>query len=340
MAAAQEFPSEANITVYGAGSIGCFIGGLLRAEGRQVTFIGRPRIAAELGAAGLHLTDFAGLDVRLTPQMLTVKTASEALVDANLVLLTVKIGDTAQAAEDLAGRLVPGTPIVSLQNGVDGLAVLRNRLGEGRVLGGIVGFNVLHKGSGHFHRGTSGTVTVEAGRPDALNLLTVPSLDVKASTDIIGAQWGKLILNLNNALNALSGLPLKRQLENRAWRQILANQIAEAVAILDAAGIAAAAPSKVPLRFVPAILRLPSALFRLAAPSMLQIDPEARSSMWEDLTLRRRTEVDYFQGAIIRLARSKGMEAPLSQRILELVKRAETAAAGSPGLLPNEVGIS
>ncbi len=53
-----------------------------------------------------------------------------------------------------------------------------------------------------------------------------------------GVQWGKLLLNLNNAINALSGLPLRDQLSQRAWRAILAAQIAEALQMTKAAGIA------------------------------------------------------------------------------------------------------
>ena len=53
---------------------------------------------------------------------------------------------------------------------------------------------------------------------------------------------------------------------------------------------------------VPRILRLPDWLFRRVARRMLAIDPEARSSMWEDLDRRRRTEVDDLQGAILALA--------------------------------------
>ena len=115
-------------------------------------------------------------------------------------------------------------------------------------------------------------------------------------------QWGKLLLNLNNALNALSGLPLATQLADRRWRLLLAAQIEEALAVLKAAGIAPARIEGVPPRLIPSILRLPDWLFRLVARRMLAIDPAARSSMWEDLAARRPTEIDYLQGAILALA--------------------------------------
>ena len=57
--------SSPTIVVAGAGSIGCFVGGQLAAAGRDVRFLARPRVAAELAAHGLTLTDREGGEVRL-----------------------------------------------------------------------------------------------------------------------------------------------------------------------------------------------------------------------------------------------------------------------------------
>jgi hypothetical protein len=60
-------------------------------------------------------------------------------------------------------------------------------------------------------------------------------------------------------------------------------------------------------------------------------------SMWEDFIRRRPTEVDHLQGAIVRLADRHGVEAPLSKRVLALVKQAEAAGAGPPSLTPEQI---
>jgi 2-dehydropantoate 2-reductase len=93
----------------------------------------------------------------------------------------------------------------------------------------------------------------------------------------------------------------------------------------------------VPPAAIPRILRLPTWLFRRVAKRMLAIDPEARSSMWEDLERRRPTEIDHLQGAILALAARTGVRAPLNARIVELIKAAEAARAGAPGLAPEEL---
>ncbi|WP_088347046.1 MULTISPECIES: 2-dehydropantoate 2-reductase [Rhodomicrobium] len=328
---------DARITVAGAGSIGCFIGGALARAGRKVTLLARPRMVEELQSCGLHLTDLSGFDERIPAARLSVTADPAALKAASLVLVTVKSAATKGMAGEIAAQRTPGAVVLSLQNGVDNLPALRSLLGETNVLGGVVGFNVVHMGEGRFHRGTSGQVVIEAGRAELRALLAVPGLDLAVTADIAGVQWGKLLLNLNNALNALSGLPLREQLQDRAWRRLMAAQIEEALAVYAAAGIVPVPGTPIAARFLPRILRLPTAIFRAVAAPMLQIDPEARSSMWEDLVRRRPTEIDFLQGAILRLARRHGVAAPLCERVAALVKRAEAAAAGPPGLTPDAV---
>jgi 2-dehydropantoate 2-reductase len=59
--------------------------------------------------------------------------------------------------------------------------------------------------------------------------------------------------------------------------------------------------------------------------------------MWEDLQRGRRTEIDYLQGVIVEIAMRRGLQAPLSSRIVALIKAAEADGKGSPGLTPGQV---
>ena len=152
-----------------------------------------------------------------------------------------------------------------------------------------------------------------------------------------GVLWGKLLLNLNNALNALSGVPLVDPARRPPLAALLAAQMDEALGVLKAAGIRPARIEGVPPSAIPRILRLPDWLFRVVARRMLAIDPQARSSMWEDLQRRRATEIDYLQGAILKLAHKSGVRAPLTERIIAQVRQAEAAGAGSPGLSPDQI---
>ncbi len=331
------------IVVAGAGSIGCYVGGCLALAGRDVTLLLRPALAEMIAGHGLRISDLDGADRTLAPTAVKLATDPEAaFAEAEIILVAVKSGATSAMADLIAEHAPSDGTVVSLQNGVGNVDVLLARVGGiARVVPGMVAFNVVQThGLGQparFHRGTSGTIRIGPGVPGLREALDVAGARVAEDADMAGVLWGKLLLNLNNALNALSGVPLVIQLADRRWRLLLAAQMDEALAVLKAAGIRPARIEGVPPGAIPRILRLPNWLFRVVARRMLAIDPQARSSMWEDLQRRRATEIDYLQGAILKLARKSGVRAPLAERIIAQVRQAEAAGAGSPGLSPDQI---
>jgi 2-dehydropantoate 2-reductase len=332
--------SDRPIGVAGAGSIGCFVGGMIAAAGRRVALLARPRLIQEIDRHRLRLTSFEGLDRRLVANELALSDDPRILADAGVVLVTVKSTDTAEMADIIAGQAPPDAVIVSLQNGVGNVPVLREKLPGRRVLAGMVPFNVMAMGEGRFHRATSGDIVLEQDAAGTADWLSVPGLNLRATGNIAGVQWGKLVVNLNNALNALSGLPLRQQLSQRAWRRLFAEQMAEGLAAIRAEGITLVSATPIPANWTPHLLRLPDAVFEMVLGRAMKIDPSARSSMWEDLQRGRRTEIDYLQGVIVEIAERRGLHAPLSRRIVALVKAAEAAGQGSPGLTPEQIRAS
>jgi 2-dehydropantoate 2-reductase len=325
------------IAIAGAGSIGCFVGGMLAAAGRRVALLGRPRVIGEIEANGLRPTSFEGFDQTIAANQFALSEDPSVLGNAAVVMVTVKSADTAAVAEIIVRHAPPDAVVVSLQNGVGNTAVLRDRLPGRRVLGGMVGFNVIALGNGRFHRATSGDIVIEQDEARSAEKLSVPGLTMRPTDNIDGVQWGKLLLNLNNALNALADLPLRRQLGMRPWRRLFADQVAEGLAAIRAEGIKPVSPTPIPMGLLPALLRLPDPIFEALLGRTMKIDPEARSSMWEDLQRGRRTEVDYLQGVITALAERRGLNAPLSRRIVDLIRQAESNGKGSPGLTPEQI---
>jgi 2-dehydropantoate 2-reductase len=124
-----------------------------------------------------------------------------------------------------------------------------------------VPFNVVALGEGRFHRSTSGDIHVERDGAGTADKLSVPDLKMRATGNIVGVQWGKLLVNLNNALNALSGLPLREQLAQRSWRVLFADQMAEGLAAIKAEGIAPVSSTPIPAGLMPPLLRLPDTIF-------------------------------------------------------------------------------
>lgn len=320
------------IGVFGAGSIGAYIGAMLTRSGADVVLVGRAALADAVSAHGLRVSDNDGLEAVLHD--LVVVTSVEALRDRQLVFVTTKSADTETAGRELARVFGDGERrcIVSFQNGIGNADVLRRHLPKAQVLAGMVPYNVVWQAPAHFHRGTSGDLMVEAlaGAEATVALLCKAGLDAVTRDDLGGVLWGKLLLNLNNPVNALTGLPLKRQLLERDGRRIVAALMREGLRVLDAAGIVPAKAGTVGPRWVPFLLDLPTPVFKRIAASMLKLDDDARSSMWEDLNKRRRTEIDWINGEIVRLAAAHRTTAPLNAAIIGLVREAEAAGQGSP----------
>ncbi len=325
------------VVVAGAGSVGCFVGGALAHGGADVRFLCRERIAAMILEHGLRVTDLEGLDARIAPADLKVSTDPAILSDADIVLVTVKSGATAEMGALIAAHAPAAAKVVSLQNGVSNAAVLREAAPGRDVRAGVIAYNVLNAGEGRFHRGVAGDILIEAGDGDLAQRIATATLVMRESSDIRAVQWGKLLINLNNALNALSGVTLLEEFSNREWRALLADEIAEALRALKLEGIKPRSPLPLPIGLAPHVMRLPTPIYRIIARPGLRIDPEARSSMWEDLEQGRKTEIAELQETVVALCEKHGLPAPVNKRVAALIRECEEKGGGSPKLAPSDV---
>ncbi|MGV6802838.1 MAG: 2-dehydropantoate 2-reductase [Ruegeria sp.] len=311
------------LVIAGAGSIGCYCGGLLADAGHDVTLLGRARVLDPIRQNGLTVTNYSGLQCTIPASRLTLTEDPVCLAGADLVIVTVKSGATADMAGLIAAHAPPTAPVVSWQNGMENARMLRETLPDRDVRAGMVPFNVVPTGTATWHRATSGDIVIQSG-PGALDRhLSTPDLPVTESDRIEAVQWGKLVINLNNALNALSCLTLREQLLNRGWRCLMADQMAEALRVLAAAGHPVASTTPLPAWMTPLVLRLPTPLFSRIAARMLTIDPAARTSMAYDLDAGRPTEIDSLQGEIIRLGRDTNSPTPICARVAALIAEGE-----------------
>jgi 2-dehydropantoate 2-reductase len=316
--------SPTTVLVMGAGSVGCYLGGVLAAAGLDVHFVGRPRVLATLREHGLHLTDRDGRRHDLSAAALDSRLHEQVPADLHpdLTLLCVKSGSTAEAAQQLQAALLPGSVVVSMQNGIGNAERGHAAAPALQWRAGMVPFNVAELGPGHYHRGTAGALAAEQDPVLATlkPLLASHGLALHLHADLRAVQWGKLLINLNNPVNALSGLPLRAELLQRGYRRCFAALQAEALDLLEAAAMPVAQLTPLPPRRLLTLLRLPTPLFRLVAARMLKVDVNARSSMADDLALGRRTEIDALSGEVVRLAARLGRQAPLNARARALVE--------------------
>lgn len=311
-----------HIGIFGAGSIGCYVGGRLAAGGQKVTFVGRERFQKAARENGLTLTHF---DLPpITAQDVDFQTEPSKLSDCDIIIVTVKSTGSQAAGETMRGHLKTGAILVSLQNGIGNQDVISDSLPGFKVYAGMIPSNVVTLGNGKFHMGSGGIIQMEDTPQLRVLCETMKAcgIEAKVSTDMASVQWGKLLLNLNNALNCLSGKPLKAQLRDKAYRKVFADCIEETLGILKAANIKPTPIGGVTSEKMVKFLRLPNFLYGPVMARSFTIDETARSSMWEDLMQGRPTEIEFINGAIIRLAERHGLDAPINRKICALVHAA------------------
>lgn len=295
----------------------------------DVRYIGRPRLARDIGEYGLTLSDHSGWQAGIATGDVDYRCEPDNLAEADVIALCVKSGATAEAARQIAQYGRAGATVLSLQNGVSNVEVLERELGgRFKVVRGMVSYNVAYLGEGRFHKGVAGEIWAEDGpimQVLAQRVAESPA-SLHLSNDMIGVAWGKLLINLNNAVNALSGRTLIEQLSQRDYRRVVAASMREGLDLLRRAGIRPAKTGPVPPRLLPKVIAAPDWLFNRIFLRIQKIDAKARSSMADDLAAGRMTEIDYLNGELVGLAEQFGGEAPINRKIVELVRKAEGGA--------------
>lgn len=316
------------ITVIGAGVVGCYLGGRL-ARHADVALVGRAHVLDPIREEGLTVESGGprGVSLHVPADALTLSEDPTPVRRSDVVLVCTKAGQTAAATDQIRPHLRPGVLVVGMQNGLHSADRIREGVDGCPVIAGVVPFNIVRTGPATYRRASTGEIRI-ADDPAAAPLLRVfaeAGLAARPTDDIQAVLHGKVLLNMNNAVQALSGLPLRTQLLDRDLRRCVALCETEANRVFSAAGVVPRVPVPVPAGLLPIVMRLPTPAFRRLARAVIRVDPDAASSMGDDLDRGRPTEIDYLQGEVVRMARRLGTEAPVCERVVELVHAAEAA---------------
>ena len=290
------------IAVMGAGSVGCYFGGMLARAGHDVTLIARAAHVQAIRRDGLLLDT---LTFREHVQVRAESDAS-AVKDAELVLFCVKSIDTDSAAANISQHLAEDAVVLSLQNGVDNARRLKLVLRQ-QVLPAVVYVATEVIAPGHVkHHGRGELVIPKSALGEQLAALFRPAgIPLHLSGNVIGAQWAKLIVNCAfNPLSAIAQLPFGPLLQGAGVDAVMRDVVAECLAVAGAAHI------QVPGDPWEALRRTGSQSGQYA-------------SMAQDLARGKLTEIDHLNGYVVQLGQALGVLTPVNRSLQVLVKLLE-----------------
>ena len=297
------------IAVMGAGGVGGYFGAKLAKAGHEVAFIARGRHLAAMRERGLTVRSASG-EIRL--QAPTVSDDPAALGAFDIVLFAVKLWDTESAAEAIRPLLAGGGLVIPFQNGVESIERIGAVVGASKVMGGVayIAATIAEPGviahTGQMARLRFGAVLPEqeGSARRFLEACTGAGIDAEQVADVRRALWEKFVF-----LAAMSGVtgatrqPIGVIRADPDLRSALEAAMREAVTVARARGIA-----------------LSDAFVEKQLAFADGLPAEMKSSMLNDLLAGNRLEAPWLSGAVTRMAKEAGLQAPVSATLYAAVK--------------------
>jgi 2-dehydropantoate 2-reductase len=291
------------ILVAGAGATGGYFGARLVQAGRDVTFLVRPRRAAEL-REGLRIF---GLGRDETIPVKTV-TADQLEGPYDLVIIAVKAGALQAVVEQIAPAIGPGTMILPFLNGMSHLEVLAGRYGAEHVLGGLVKVVTTVTGEGYIQQ-LKPLAMMAIGEQQGQRTrrieelyeeLRVPGFELSLAPDIIASMWHKWVfIAAAGVVTCLMRGPVGDIVACPGGEEFALAVIAETEAVAAAAGYP-----------------VPDGEHRMSVGLLTEPGSVFTSSLYRDVAAGLPHEGEHILGRLVARAEALGAAVPLARLAL------------------------
>ncbi|HEY1251961.1 MAG TPA: 2-dehydropantoate 2-reductase [Thermoanaerobaculia bacterium] len=303
------------IAIFGTGGAGGHFGARLAEAGEEVVLIARGEHLRAIRAEGLRV-ELDDREITIHPAAATDDPAQAGPVDA--VLLGVKTWQVEDAARAMGPMVGPATFVVPLQNGVEAADQLAGVLGDERVLGGLCRTLSFLAGPGRI-RSVGKVHTIAFGERDNRKserserlLAAFQGAGVQASIppDIHVALWQKLLMVVSlGGVGAVTQKPIGAMLSDAKTRDRIRRAMGEIFAVARARGVA-----------------LPDDSVAKAMDFVDTLAPDGTSSLQRDIAEGRPSELEAWNGAVVRLGREAGVATPVHAEIYEVLLPLERLA--------------
>lgn len=303
---------QMKILIIGPGALGCLFAGFLSKTQEVIILDKNPKRAQFISEQGIRLEGISGnwqAKVSVTANPGTIK-------EIDLVLICVKSYDTKQALNQVKSLVGENTLVLTLQNGLGNIEVIGEVVGQDKVIGAVTNQGATLLSDGYIrHAGKGETVIgrIDGKIPVQLKeireIFNKSGLETRISRDIKGLIWSKLIINVGiNALTAITRLNNGKLVEFEGTARILRDAVTEAVKI--------AKKKRIKLIYDDPLAKV-EAVCEATAINV--------SSMLQDILKKKKTEIDFINGVVVRQGQSLGIATPVNSVLVNLVKTIEVS---------------
>ena len=301
------------IVIVGPGAMGCLFAASLSKGKEEIWLLDKNKERAEnIKQQGISVEGLSG------NFQIKVKTTADTkeIGKSDLIILCVKSFDTKQALLNAKPIIAENTKILTLQNGIGNIEIIAEIAGEENVIAGTTneGSTLMDTGSiKHAGRGTTTIGMMNGKTPVEMRsireIFNKAGFETKMSRDIKGLLWSKLIINVGiNALTAITRLNNGRLTEFEGTRKALREAVTEAVKVSKR--------KRIKLLYDDPLAKVESVCEATAGNV---------SSMLQDILRKKRTEIDFINGVIVRLGQELGIPVPVNSVLVDLVKTIESS---------------
>jgi 2-dehydropantoate 2-reductase len=308
------------ISIIGSGAMGSLFGGMLSRAGHEVVLydVFREHVEA-IRRDGLAIEQAGSSEVLTCRPSATTDPADTR--GSDVLIVFVKSTATEAVAAQFAPLAEPGTIALTLQNGLGNEEILRKHFGAERTAAGVTSQGATFLGPGRIRHAGKGPTHLGMASGSHRRLVALATalaqagFETHVEADVAGLVWSKLVINVGiNALTALTGRQNGRLLDLEETRSLMADLVAEAVAVAKARGVTLTYAD--PLATVYEVAKKTGA---------------NRSSMLQDFDRGRETEIDFMNGAIVREGALLGIPVPVNAAVARLVKAIDRFRAEKQG---------
>lgn len=307
------------VLIVGAGAVGTILAGYLDAARQPVKLYTRAKdVDAFQHAQQLSVDRITG-GPPLIGHKPGLTTSLDDLAGVRYLIICVKYPALEEVLSKLPDQLPPDLTLITTLNGVGAIRKIREHYPNQRAAVMTIMFNGQLLEPLHARITTKPQILIDTDDKALLNLFDGSDMKVtKAAGE--AAAWGKLLINLANAIGAVTHTTFKDLLTDPLLRQVFTATLDEATGTLDAAGIRYELPVPLPYRAYRQLLLKGGRLPWWFAKLKNGLSDGSYPSMVADVDAGRPTEVRQLNGEIVSLGQQHGHPTPINTRLCELVE--------------------